>query len=400
VSFILSLVRKFNMLDVRHEQQPGRQPATLLTLDEISSMNPMLVTAKIRIDKATQQASVLDVIKLITGQKSNSATKTFCRLTADCRQLRIDGKGKLTPVCDAKTMVEIIWELPGRAAKAFRRQCVHYIVRILGGDASLVGEMRGRADASAASQRDFFIKIPSMNSLLVNAKIRIDEASQRGSVIDVIRLITGVKSAYAGRILSRLDSEMMTRCQKIRINGKGKPTPVCDSETMVQIIWRLPGRAAKELQLMMHARHARSETFSHDLMTSGTGSYEENGIFVHANIASTKPTSEEVERFFHMDIPRPEEAAQDGFVYFVRARDSLNVKIGYSKDPVKRVKGLQTGCPFKLDLEQAFFCTTAFQTEQYLHEELDDHHVAGEWFKLTKEQVMSAFLTQSASPNP
>jgi hypothetical protein len=54
-------------------------------------------------------------------------------------------------------MVEIIWELPGGAAKAFRRQCAHYIVRILGGDASLVEEMRDRADASTAPQRDFFI---------------------------------------------------------------------------------------------------------------------------------------------------------------------------------------------------------------------------------------------------
>ena len=66
-------------------------------------------------------------------------------------------KGKKTPVCDAATMVEIIWELPGKAAKAFRRQCAHYIVRILGGDASLVEEMKDRADVSTSSQQDFFL---------------------------------------------------------------------------------------------------------------------------------------------------------------------------------------------------------------------------------------------------
>jgi hypothetical protein len=149
------------MLDVRHEQQPGRQPVTLLTLDEISSMNPMLVNAKIRIDRDTQQASVIDVIKLISGRSTKRASEAIInlsdKLSESIDHLRIDGTGKLTPVCDAKTMVEIIWELPGKAAKAFRRQCAHYIVRILGGDASLVEEMRDRADASTASQRDFFI---------------------------------------------------------------------------------------------------------------------------------------------------------------------------------------------------------------------------------------------------
>jgi hypothetical protein len=34
-------------------------------------------------------------------------------------------------------MVNIIPETPGKAAKAFCRQCVHYIVRTLEGEASL-----------------------------------------------------------------------------------------------------------------------------------------------------------------------------------------------------------------------------------------------------------------------
>jgi hypothetical protein len=133
----------------------------LMTLEEIASVNPALANAKILIDRATQQASVIDVIRLITGKKSNAAGEAFQRLgrelVANCDQLRINGKGKPTPVCDAPTMVELIWELPGKAAKAFRRQCAHYIVRILGGDASLVEEMRDRADASTSSQRDFFL---------------------------------------------------------------------------------------------------------------------------------------------------------------------------------------------------------------------------------------------------
>ena len=62
-------------------------------------------------------------------------------MSTKCRQLRINEKGKKTPVCDAS-----------EAAKAFRRQCAHYIARILG-----VEEVRTRAEASTASQRDFFL---------------------------------------------------------------------------------------------------------------------------------------------------------------------------------------------------------------------------------------------------
>lgn len=80
---------------------------------------------KIRIDRSTNQASVLDVIVLITGAKSKDAGITLRRLgdmATRCRLDRINGVGKETPLADARTLVEIIWALPGRAAKEFRRQ--------------------------------------------------------------------------------------------------------------------------------------------------------------------------------------------------------------------------------------------------------------------------------------
>ena len=141
--------------------------AALMTIEQLAAANPALTTAKIRIDKETQQASVIDVIRLITGQTSSNAQNIYKRLgaqctqiqklTDECTQLRINGKGKKTPVCNATTMVEIIWELPGKAAKVFRRQCAHYIVRILGGDASLIEEMRDRAETSTPEQKDFLL---------------------------------------------------------------------------------------------------------------------------------------------------------------------------------------------------------------------------------------------------
>jgi hypothetical protein len=158
---------------------------------------------------------------------------------------------------------------------------------------------------------------------------------------------------------------------------------------------------SREVEDIPYARFARMEKLSYDLMTSGTACYEENGVVFHAELISTKPTLAEVVRFFQVDIPQPEEEeGHDGFVFFIRARGSLNVMIGYSKDPVERLQELQRGNLFELDLEQAFFSTTAFETDQYLREELKDHHVRGYWFKLTTEEVMGAFLKQSVSRNP
>ena len=81
----------------------------------------------IRTDGATKKGSVIDVIKIITRQTSSSAASTALdripELGTRCTQLKINGKGKLTPVADTATLLELVWVLPGEAAKEFRRQC-------------------------------------------------------------------------------------------------------------------------------------------------------------------------------------------------------------------------------------------------------------------------------------
>ena len=42
---------------------------------------------------------------------------------ADCRQLRINGKGRKTYVADLKTTIHFIWALPGHHANEFKREC-------------------------------------------------------------------------------------------------------------------------------------------------------------------------------------------------------------------------------------------------------------------------------------
>ena len=124
---------------------------------------------RIRIDLATNQLSVIDLVVVVTGAEPSDAGKTFSRLgpefLAKCPKLRINGSGRLTPVADARTSVEIIWALPGRAAKEFRRQSAHNVCRMLGADVSLAREIEARALTIPQEQKDFFLGPPAATAV-------------------------------------------------------------------------------------------------------------------------------------------------------------------------------------------------------------------------------------------
>lgn len=107
--------------------------------------------ATLRVDTNTQQGSVLDVVRMVLQCSSGNANNALRRLQEDCAeltsacsQLRINGKGKLTPVADAKTLVEIVFLLPGKIARDFRRKSAAKVCRLLGGDSTLVAEIEER----------------------------------------------------------------------------------------------------------------------------------------------------------------------------------------------------------------------------------------------------------------
>ena len=110
------------------------------------------VTATIRIDAETKKGSVIDVIRLVlpqmTSNHAGQALKNLVQAIPEFEQsvdhLRINAKGRLTPVADAKTLVEIIWSLPGVAAREFRRKSAKQVCRLLGGDLALVTEIEAR----------------------------------------------------------------------------------------------------------------------------------------------------------------------------------------------------------------------------------------------------------------
>ncbi|CAM9748500.1 unnamed protein product, partial [Ectocarpus sp. 12 AP-2014] len=150
----------------RVEQRAEQVTRASMLQNALRSIN---IHVSIRIDEDSVKASIIDTVRVICPNVSpeNAAhilTRFLEKENGDgtpshvlgvqgptpiaerIDYIKINGKGNTTPVCDSKTLVEIIWLLPSRAAKEFRRQSAHTITRVLGGDTSLCDEIEQRCD--------------------------------------------------------------------------------------------------------------------------------------------------------------------------------------------------------------------------------------------------------------
>jgi hypothetical protein len=71
-----------------------------------------------------------------------------------------------------------------------------------------------------------------------------------------------------------------------------------------------------------------------------------------------------------------------GYVYFVQGCCGGAIKIGFSKNPEKRLQGLQTGYPDTLRI--LLLVPGKEKTEQYFHRKFELYRLNGEWFKPEK----------------
>lgn len=85
------------------------------------------------------------------------------------------------------------------------------------------------------------------------------------------------------------------------------------------------------------------------------------------------------------------ESPEYGGVYFVRSKDA--VKIGYSRDWRKRLKGLQTSSPDHLTVLAVYFGTRDLERE--LHQKFSHLRLRanGEWFSHNEE--IAAFIEEN-----
>ena len=95
------------------------------------------------------RVAVYDVLQAVTGCSAQNCSITYSRVSeafpevlTNCSYFKFSGRGQReTPVADARTVVEIIMVLPGRAAARVRKAAADVMVRYLGGDPALVEEV-------------------------------------------------------------------------------------------------------------------------------------------------------------------------------------------------------------------------------------------------------------------
>jgi len=93
------------------------------------------------------------------------------------------------------------------------------------------------------------------------------------------------------------------------------------------------------------------------------------------------------------DIPTAVEAEKtnkQGFVYVITNKSAFPgfVKIGRAFNPESRLRGYQTGCPFRgYRLAHAVYFHDCHQAELEIHARLDRLRMRGEWFKVTSDEA-------------
>ena len=82
-------------------------------------------------------------------------------------------------------------------------------------------------------------------------------------------------------------------------------------------------------------------------------------------------------------------------IYLFEAESSGLYKIGVSKNAKKRLKQVQTGCPYKIKILKVYDSKYAFKIESSIHRRLknrnlseyEEYDIRGEWFVLNEEFI-------------
>lgn len=87
------------------------------------------------------------------------------------------------------------------------------------------------------------------------------------------------------------------------------------------------------------------------------------------------------------------------YVYILRAGES-HYKVGVATSVKKRLSGLQTSNPVKVDIVSAKLLDDAYAVEGQLHARLKEWNVSGEWFSLQPMQVIDLLIELNRLPEP
>lgn len=105
-----------------------------------------------RIDKQSGLASAIDIIRLACpGVDTRYAAQMLTRLLQRDDRVpslssrivyrKVNGVGHTTPLTDIKTLLEILWTMPGAGGRRYRRTLSEVLCRVMGGDITLCDQI-------------------------------------------------------------------------------------------------------------------------------------------------------------------------------------------------------------------------------------------------------------------
>ena len=118
--------------------------------ENLGNLTPRTILKNIRWNEASNQGSIYDIVKLLTGCTDKNMNLVWTRITQSypevltkCKIWKFPGaRQRDTPVADTATLVEIAFLCPGKVASQFRRQGAELLCRALAGDLSLGNKAR------------------------------------------------------------------------------------------------------------------------------------------------------------------------------------------------------------------------------------------------------------------
>jgi hypothetical protein len=123
--------------------------------------------------------SACDVIRLVSGHNTEGVSRDKERIFSDLlnnfghnpdriviEKYKFVGTKDGTEVAPLHTLLEIIWECPGKYAKQFKRQCARFVCRYFAGDETLAREIESnRATLTREDREDLIRDIPESGPL-------------------------------------------------------------------------------------------------------------------------------------------------------------------------------------------------------------------------------------------
>jgi hypothetical protein len=252
------------------------------------------------------------------------------------------------------------------------------------------------------------------NHHLAQVNIRIDKATDQVSVIDIIQMMTGLTPKRASEVIINLSKQI--KFPKVRINGKGRLTPVADGPTLIDIISMLPGKKALRIQSVMAKQGYELKRKVTTLLQTGSATFERETKRLKLDLKSAqlldvdgrvmdswnylsklnpphKKVFNLIQEFFPTEFKTNEDDKnQIGFVYFIRISGTHMVKIGYTCRNIHlRLSQLQVANPQDLEVLITIRTKMFKEMERSLHQKFHTSRVRGEWFVLLDEDIENCF---------